>query len=48
MLLQFNNSENRSKAVETTSECISYISHSRAWQPVALSVQHSVKKYPDR
>jgi len=48
MLSQFNNSENRRLAVETTSECISYISHSRVRQPVALSVQQSVKKYPDR
>jgi len=48
MLSQFDNSENRSIAVETTSECISYISHSQARQPVTLSVQQSVKKYPDR
>jgi len=48
MLSQFNKSENKSIAVKTTSECISYISHSQPRQPVALSVRQSVKKYPDR
>jgi len=44
MLSQFNNSENRSIAVEITSECL-FISPQ---QPVALSVQQSVKNYRAR